>query len=148
MAATIQNMTIDDYESVYDLWISTPGMGLNDVDDSREGIERFLNRNPHTCFVAKDEERTVGVIIAGSDGRRGYIYHTAVRVECRRQGIGTRLVDAALEALKNEGIMKAALVVFSRNKLGDDFWEQQGFAKREDLNYRNRAIGNLRRIDT
>lgn len=48
----IRKMKIDDYDSVYDLWLNTPGMGLNDLDDSRQGIERYLKRNPETCFVA------------------------------------------------------------------------------------------------
>lgn len=44
----IRQMKIDDYESVYRLWTSCVGMGLNDLDDSRDGIERFLKRNPDT----------------------------------------------------------------------------------------------------
>ena len=74
-------MDISDYEQVYKLWLSCAGMGLNNLDDSKEGIQRFLNRNPDTCFVAQDDHKIVGVIIAGSDGRRGYIYHTAVDPE-------------------------------------------------------------------
>lgn len=148
METQIRNMTIDDYEKVYDLWISTPGMGLNDLDDSRAGIEKYLKRNPGTCFVAENGSKIVGVILAGNDGRRGFIHHTAVRVEYRKQGIGKRLVDAALDALEQEGIHKVALVVFKRNELGDTFWEKQGFSVREDLNYRNRALTELKRIDT
>lgn len=74
----IRKMTIDDYDSLYELWIHTPGMGLNDVDDSREGISRYLERNPKTCFVAEENGRLLGGILSGHDGRRGYIYHTAV----------------------------------------------------------------------
>lgn len=148
MEITIRKMTIADYEKVYNLWISTPGMGLNDLDDSKEGIGRYLKRNPNTCFVAEDKEELVGVILSGNDGRRGFIHHTAVGMAYRRQGIGKKLVDAALDALEKEGIHKVALVVFKRNTLGDSFWEKQGFTVREDLNYRNRALTELQRIDT
>ena len=48
----IRLMDISDYEAVYSLWLSCKGMGLNDIDDSREGIEKYLKRNPSTCFVA------------------------------------------------------------------------------------------------
>lgn len=58
----IRKMPINDYDSVYKLWISTPGMGLNDIDDSRKGIEKFLRRNPNTCFVAIKENQLVGII--------------------------------------------------------------------------------------
>lgn len=144
----IRTMKITDYKSVYDLWLSCKGMGLNDVDDSENGIERFLQRNPNTCFVAEMDDRIVGVIMAGSDGRRGYIYHTAVHPNYRKQGIGSALVDTVLEALKQIGISKAALVVFERNQDGNAFWEKQGFTVRTDLTYRNRALVEMERYDT
>ncbi len=145
---TIRNMTPEDYGKVYELWINTKGMGLNDLDDSCEGIGRFLERNPKTCFVAEEKDEIVGAIMAGHDGRRGYIYHTAVAKECRRRGIGTRLVENALSALKREGINKCALVVFERNAGGNGFWEKIGFSERPDLVYRNREIEKLIRLDT
>ena len=134
-------LTMDDYNSIYALWSSTPGMGLRTLDDSNEGIERFLKRNPTTCFAAlNDMESIIGVILCGHDGRRGYIYHMAVAPECRRLGIGTMLVVAALEALRQEGIHKAALVAFSTNEAGNRFWESIGFSERKDLVYRNKVI--------
>ena len=141
-------MCIEDYEGVYQLWISTPGMGLNDVDDSYEGIKTFLLRNPNTCFIAKDGAQIIGVIISGHDGRRGFIYHTAVAMSYRHQGIAASLLQYACDALKNEGISKVALVVFKTNEIGNGFWEKQGFHIREDLNYRNKALVDLVRIDT
>ena len=144
----IRKMKIEDYEAVYQLWLSCKGMGLNTVDDSRDGIERFLQRNPDTCFVAERDSKIVGVIMAGSDGRRGYIYHTAVSPDQRRQGIASKLVDAAMTALENIGITKVALVVFDRNSDGNAFWEKSGFTVREDLVYRNKTIAEMTRIDT
>jgi len=144
----IRLMTIKDYEKVYDLWINTSGMGLNDVDDSRVGIEKYLKRNPTTCFVAEEKNKIVGVIISGHDGRRGYIYHTSVHINYRKLGIGKQLVEHALKALDQEGINKIALVVFSHNEIGNGFWEKIGFEKRDDLIYRNKAIHILKRIDT
>lgn len=144
----IRSMNLSDYEMIYQLWLSCAGMGLNDLDDSKEGIERFLNRNPKTCFVAEEGQRIIGVIIAGNDGRRGYIYHTAVDPDHRHQLIATRLVNEAVEALRSLGINKVALVVFSDNSDGNAFWEKNGFTKREDLVYRNKALTEMIRIDT
>ena len=141
-------MTIEDYEKVYQLWLSCIGMGLNNLDDSKDGIAKYLDRNPDTCFVAEKSEEIIGVIIAGHDGRRGFIYHTAVNPDYRNQGIATELVDAAMDALKANGINKVALVVFDRNEVGNAFWEKVGFTAREDLVYRNKAITELVRIDT
>ena len=146
---TLRPMTVADYDSVYRLWTATPGMGLNTVDDSREGISRYLRRNPTTSFVALRGEELIGVILCGHDGRRGIIHHTAVRTDMRGRGIGKTLVKTALDALRAEGIAKVLLVVFHKNKLGNAFWERLGFTAREDLVYRNLTLDeHLIRIDT
>ncbi len=144
----IRIMTINDYEYVYNLWLSCKGIGLNNLDDSKSGIEKFLKRNPETCFVAIENEETIGSILAGNDGRRGYIYHTAVSTKHQRKGVGRKLVEAAMNALEEQGINKVALVVFEHNNSGNGFWEKVGFDKRNDLIYRNKAINKIERIDT
>ncbi len=138
----IRLLRTDDYDQIYALWERTPGMGLRSFDDSREGIEKFLTRNPNTNFILTDEEKTVGVLLCGHDGRRAYIYHAVVGPEYRNRGYGTQLLDRILTSLEAEGINKAALVVYSDNALGNNFWESQGFTVREDLTYRNRWVGN------
>lgn len=140
-------MTINDYEQVYSLWWNTPNMGLNNLDDSKDGIEKYLVRNPNTCFVAEKGGKIIGVILSGHDGRRGYIHHTAVAESEQRSGIGTTLLSAAIEALRHEGINKVALVVFGENEKGNTFWERQGFIIRNDLIYRNKAIADFTRIE-
>lgn len=144
----IRTMNIADYDAVYALWRSCKGMGLNDVDDSRDGIARFLAHNPETCLVAEVGGAIAGVILVGNDGRRAYIYHTAVAPDHRHQGIATALVESALNALKRLGITKTALVVFTRNADGNAFWEKLGFSARDDLTYRNIALTELRRFDS
>lgn len=144
----IRKMQISDYQNIYDLWLSCKGMGLNNVDDSESGIGAFLSRNPYTCFVAESDGKLIGVIIAGHDGRRRYIYHTAVHPSCRRQGIGSALVRKALDALKQCGIGKVVLVVFEKNADGNAFWQKQCFTIRTDLTYRNRLLVEMTRIDT
>ena len=141
-------MHISDYDSIYNLWMNTPGMGLNSVDDSKDGIEKFLKRNPTTCFVAEEDSKIVGVIMAGNDGRRGYIYHTAVLPEFHGKHVAKNLVENAMAALEKEGITKVALVVFEKNQNGNGFWEKIGFTVRNDLIYRNKTIAQMERIDT
>lgn len=136
----IKSMSIEDYDSVYQLWANTQGMGMRSFDDSFEGINKFSKRNPSTNFIAQEGNKIIGVILCGHDGRRGYIYHTAVSADYRGRGIGRALVDAVIDALKKEGINKAALVVFSSNELGNKFWQALGFDKRDDLIYRNLSI--------
>ena len=88
-------VTIDDYDELFKLWYSTEQSrrALNPVDDSREGIERYLRRNPDTCFAAVQDGRIIGVILTGHDGRRGIIHHMCVHPEFRRMGIAAQLVS-------------------------------------------------------
>ncbi len=144
----IRNMQIDDYDKVYALWCSCSGLGLNSIDDSREGIAKFLARNPATCFVAEEQGQIIGAILAGHDGRRGHIGHTAVSAAHRRHGIGKLLVETTLNALKQQGISKVNLVVFSDNENGNLFWDKMGFVKRSDLIYRDHALTDKRAVKT
>lgn len=135
----IKVMIADDYDSVAKLWTNSNGVGVN-PDDSKENISKYLQRNPNTSFVAVENGEIVGAILAGHDGYRGFIHHTAVSSLHRGKGIGTKLVNAAVNAIRNEGINKVVLVAFKTNTLGNSFWEKQGFKVREDLYYRDLRI--------
>lgn len=138
----IRTMTIDDYEAVYQLWSGTAGVGMRSLDDSREGVGKFLTRNPTTCFVAEQDGSLLGVTLAGHDGRRGYIYHTAVSTLHRGRKIGRELIAAVIEAMRKEQINKIALVIFADNENGKAFWEALGFKERTDLGYMDMSIND------
>lgn len=136
----IKIMTIGDYPELFSLWENTPNMGLRSLDDSEEGIRLFLKRNPTTNFAAREDGRLVGAILCGHDGRRGYIYHTVVLPEYRRQGIASALVEAAVEALKEEGITRVCLNVVETNERGKAFWKNRGWEKKDFLGFYSKSI--------
>ena len=142
MEYDIRKLTIEDYDAVFALWNRTEQSrrAMNPVDDSREGIDRYLKRNPDTCFAAFSDEKLVGVILSGHDGRRGIIHHMCVHPEYRRKGIASALVSAAEEALQKEGIQKVFGLVFKDNDGANAFWEAQGYSLRTNLNYRNKSL--------
>ncbi|MGN1332612.1 MAG: GNAT family N-acetyltransferase [Lachnospiraceae bacterium] len=131
----IRKMTIEDYDAVYGLWKRIKGFAMRSIDDSKEGVERFLLRNPDTSVVAWHEGRIVGTILCGHDGRRGCFYHVCVDPDYRMQGIGTKMVVFAMNALKKENISKVSLIAFTQNDVGNAFWRKIGWNQREDLNY-------------
>ena len=131
----IRVMTKEDYDGVRALWMKIKGFGIRSIDDSREGIERFLKRNPNTSVVAEEDGKIVGAILCGHDGRRGCFYHVCVDEAYRMRGIGKSMVVFAMEALKEEKINKVSLIAFTKNDIGNAFWKEIGWTKREDLNY-------------
>ena len=138
----IRKVTAADYDALLALWNSTEQSrrALNPMDDSREGIERYLKRNPDTCFAAVKDGIIIGVILTGHDGRRAIIHHMCVHPDHRRKGIAGKLVSAAEEALKKEGINKIFCLVFKDNEPANAFWESQGYSLRTNLNYRNKSL--------
>ena len=131
----IRVMQETDYEKVYALWTSISGFGIRTIDDSKEGVERFIRRNPTTSMVAEENGEIVGAMLCGHDGRRGCFYHVCVAQGHRKQGIGKAMAEAAMEALKKEGISKVSLIAFQSNEVGNRFWRSLGWTFREDLNY-------------
>jgi len=144
MGYKIRLLTIEDYDAVFHLWNSAEQSrrALNPIDDSREGIGRYLNRNPNTCFAAVAEEKIIGVILSGHDGRRGIIHHLCVHPGFRRMGIASQLVASAESALQKEGIQKVFGLVFKDNDAANSFWECQGYMLRTNLNYRNKSLNH------
>ena len=131
----VRQMKIEDYDQVYALWTKIRGFGIRSVDDSKEGVARFLRRNPDTSVVAVEEDQIVGAILCGHDGRRGCLYHVCVDPDWRMRGIGKAMVVYAMEALKKEEINKVSLIAFTQNDIGNAFWKEIGWTKREELNY-------------
>ena len=131
----IRSMTMEDDCEVFDMWQSISGFGIRSVDDSKEGIERFIKRNPGLSVVAVHEGRIIGGILCGHDGRRGCLYHVCVRQEYRMLGIGQEMVLRCKEALKQEGINKINLIAFRSNAVGNKFWQRLSWKFRDDCNY-------------
>ena len=136
----IKKMDIKNYLEIINLWKNTDGMGLNNYDDSKKSIKKFIEKNPNTCFVAEHNNEIIGTILGGNDGRRGLIYHLAVKPEYRKNGIGKILLEKTEKGFKKEGIKIIYLVVFKKNKVGNLFWERNGYEIKNDVNYRRKKI--------
>ena len=132
MDVNILPMALDDHLEVVALWERSEGVGLSDADKPN-GLEQFIERNPGTCFVARDGSDLVGAVLCGHDGRRGYIHHLAVAKTHQRGGLGSALTDRCLDALREVGIDKCHLFVFRSNQDTLDFWHKAGWFERGEL---------------
>jgi ribosomal protein S18 acetylase RimI-like enzyme len=139
MDTEITTFSIDLYDDVLALWQQCEGVGLSDAD-SRDSIQAYLTRNPGMSFVATADSKVVGAILAGHDGRRGYIHHLAVHPSCRRHGLGRKLVDRAISVLRSAGIQKAHIFIFNSNATGIAFWESVGWIPRNDIGVISKTI--------
>ena len=131
----IREMQMEDYANVYRLWMGIKCFGIRSIDYSKEGVERFLRRNPTTSIVAETDRGIVGAILCGHDGRRGCFYHVCVEEGYRKHGIGKAMAVAAMKALQAERINKVCLIAFADNEVGNQFWKSVGWTFRQDLNY-------------
>ena len=129
---SIRAMHIADYDPLIELMRRTPGVVVRDAD-SRAATERYLARNPGLSAVAECDGRIVACLMAGHDGRRGYLQHLLVRDEFRRQGIAGALVDRCLEQLAALGIAKNHVDVLTDNAPGAAFWSRRGWTLRRDI---------------
>ncbi|MCE5262201.1 MAG: GNAT family N-acetyltransferase [Deltaproteobacteria bacterium] len=129
---TIQPFDLPAYDEVMALWRRCEGIGLSDAD-SREAMAAYLERNHGMSFVAMADGKIAGAILSGHDGRRGYIYHLAVDLRWRRQGMARQLVDRCLGELNAAGIRKAHIFIFTENESGKAFWESIGWGYRTDI---------------
>lgn len=128
----IRSMTIEDYDEIYSMWQITSKRALCKAD-SRESIEKYLNRNEGMSLVAVTDGKIVGTVLAGHDGRRGFIHHMAVLPEYRRKHIGNKLATEAVKRISADGIDKTHIFCYRDNFTGQDFWTSLGFKKRGDL---------------
>ncbi len=140
MTIQILEMTYADYPEAVELWRSCEGIGLSDADEP-EPMQRFLERNPGLSFVAREEDELVGTVLCGTDGRRGYLYHLAVRADQRRKGIGQELVDRVFNALKEREIHKCHIMVYGSNESGLLFWRGGGWVPRLEIVLMSHDIG-------
>ena len=99
----LREMIIEDFDKVHALWMSIHGFGIRSIDDSREGVEAFLNRNPGFSVVAEDDGEIIGSILCGHDGRSACFYHVCVREDRRREGIGKSMTVWCMKKLHEAG---------------------------------------------
>jgi len=137
----IKKMKIKYFNEIIELWKNSDGIGINDHDDSKFSLKKFIKRNPNTCFIAvNNEKEIIGTIIGGNDGRRGFIYHLLVKSEYRKNGIGKKLLELVENNFIKDGIRRINLFVLKNNEIGNNFWENNGYGIRDVALFRSKKI--------
>jgi len=119
-------MTVEDLAAAREMWSHTPGVELAEGDKVEE-LESYLQRNWNLSQVAFFENKLIGAILVGHDGRRGILYHLAVNEGHRGKGIGRKLAENGLCALRSDGVSRALLLVDRENNNRSHFWKSLGW---------------------
>jgi ribosomal protein S18 acetylase RimI-like enzyme len=127
----IREFKIADYPIVRGLW-KTAGLVLRPGDELGD-VELKLQRDPDLFLVAQHEGEIVGSVIGGWDGRRGWIYHLAVKPEHQRRGIGVGLVREVEKRLVAKGAKKVNAQVYKSNEQSAAFFKAIGYEAQPDL---------------
>jgi ribosomal protein S18 acetylase RimI-like enzyme len=127
----IREFKIEDYPIVRDLW-QTAGLTLRPGDEL-EDVKLKLQRDPDLFLVAEQNDKIAGSVIGGWDGRRGWIYHLAVKPEHQRKGIGVGLVREVEKRLVAKGAKKVNAQVYKWNERSSEFFKAIGYETRPDL---------------
>lgn len=123
----------EDYPAVRALWEDMEkGVHLGRSDSLFE-IEKKIARDPDLFLLAEAGRGVVGTVIGGFDGRRGLIYHLAVRSEYRQQGLASRLMDEVEHRLREKGCLKCYLLVLDGNDEGARFYAKRGWSEMTQL---------------
>lgn len=116
-----------DYQQVFELWSSIEKGVHVGRSDSPVEIQKKISRDPELFLVAESQNKIIGSVIGGYDGRRGLIYHLAVNASFRGQGIGSRLMDEVEARLRSMGCLKCYLLVTSDNTEVEHYYRQRGW---------------------
>jgi ribosomal protein S18 acetylase RimI-like enzyme len=122
---------VGDLEDARALWEST-GMWLR-PSDYREQMALLLERSADLALAARDGGGLlIGTVLGGWDGRRGYVYHLAVRPPWQRRGVATALMEELESRLRAKGALKAKLQILVGNQASRAFFRARGYLLEDD----------------
>jgi len=87
----------------------------------------MANEMPETFLVAISRSKVVGYVLTSLSGDSARILSIAVRSDCRREGIGSKLMVGILDLLRRKGIRRVELEVRVSNHVARMFYEVFGF---------------------
>lgn len=114
-------------KEVIDLWRIV--FGYNAAHNLSEVvIDKKLQNKDGLFFIAQKERKTVGTVMAGYDGHRGWIYSIAVHPAHQKQGIGSDLLTFTQNRLENLGCLKVNLQILEGNEAVQRFYIANGYS--------------------
>ena len=122
-----------DHAALFALWRSMPGIQLR-AEDEYEPFCRYLERNPGLSLLVEAEGGPIASLLAGHDGRRGYLHHLVVAPAWRGRGLARALLAEVLARLAEQGVRKSHVFVLGAAPEALAFWRARGeWLARDDI---------------
>ena len=121
-----------DIEAILSLWSNIEEI-KSAIVDSYKDVQNFMAVNPNSLLVACSGDEVIGAVMGGYNGWRGTIYHLAVHVNYRRQGIGKALLNSCLDTLQRRGAPRVDLYTYASNAKAQALYRKLGWQERSNI---------------
>ena len=122
-----------DHAALFALWRSMPGIQLR-TEDEYGPFCRYLERNPGLSLLVEAEGGPIASLLAGHDGRRGYLHHLVVAPAWRGRGLASALLAEVLARLAEQGVRKSHVFVLGAAPEALAFWRARDeWLARDDI---------------
>jgi len=130
-----RSLTIADYDQIVALWKHAGLPFKPSGRDRRSAVQVQMAKNPDFFLGAFEDNRLVGVVVATSDGRKGWINRLAVDPDFRCMGVAEKLISEAENVLHKHGIRMFCALIDDDNKGSKQLFKKCGYKEHRDIVY-------------
>ena len=131
----IRSLTISDYDQIATLWQNADLPYKPEGRDRKEAIQAQMAADPDFFVGAFEGNRLVGIVVASTDGRRGWINRLAVDPDCRRRGVAKALVSEAEKVLRRHGLRIFCALIEDYNTSSMQLFRKCGYKAHRGITY-------------
>jgi ribosomal protein S18 acetylase RimI-like enzyme len=138
----VRSLTIDNYDQIVALWRHA-GLPFKPSGRDRKGaVQAQMAADPDFFIGAFQDKRLVGVVVATSDGRKGWINRLAVDPSFRRMGVAEKLISEAENVLHKHGLRMYCALIDDDNKVSKQLFKKCGYKEHRNIVYFRKKPSN------
>ena len=130
-----RSLTISDYDQIVALWKRSELPFRPSGRDRKEAVQAQMVANPDFFLGAYEDDRLVGVVVATSDGRKGWINRLAVDPSSRRKGVAEALIKESEKTLRKYGLRIFCALIEDYNASSMQLFKKCGYKEHRDIVY-------------
>jgi len=131
----IRSLTIFDYDQIVALWKRSELPFRPSGRDRKKTVQAQMAANPDFFLGAYEDNRLVGVVVATSDGRKGWINRLAVDPDFRGRGVAEALIAESEKTLRRHGLRIFCALIEDYNTSSMQLFKKCGYREHRDIVY-------------